>query len=57
MVILQDGRKILLNEEQVCSIEPKERGMAQLRMSNGDTWLVQNPPYQEWENDLIRRND
>lgn len=54
-VILTDDRQIIINEEQVCSIEPVGH-VAKIRMSNGDEWMVRSPTFAEWENDVIKRD-
>ena len=54
-ITLQDKRKILINEEQVCSIE-NLNGAAKIKMSNGDEFVCVSPSYEQWANDLITRD-
>jgi hypothetical protein len=53
-------KDIGINENQVCSFEEIEIlhptlniiKATEVRMSNGDQWIVINPPYEEWQIDL-----
>jgi hypothetical protein len=56
VIILQDKRKIVINEEQVCSIEDFN-GAARIKMSNGDQFVCISPTFEQWENDTLRRDD
>ncbi len=53
----EDGLDLILNEEQISSIEGTDSGNARIRMSNGDVWVVDSPKHVEWENDCLRRLD
>jgi hypothetical protein len=59
-ITLRDGKKILINEDQVSSIFPPDHyplteGFTKIKMSNGDEYLITNPPYDQWHNDLFVR--
>ncbi len=65
---LYSGRIKLINENQVCSIDPIDPvgpvgptdpvdptapGNCRIRMSNGDEFFVVKPSYKQWENDTF----
>ena len=53
-VVLENGKRIILNESHVVTIEPKGKH-ALLKMSDGQELIVADPPYQAWENDCHTR--
>lgn len=55
LVVLDTGKRKLINESQVVSVEEHEKGYAILRMSNGDELIIKEPPYADWENDYHSR--
>ena len=55
LIVLIDGKRKLINESQVVSIEEQEHGCAYLRMSNGDEFVIKEPNYENWENDYHSR--
>ena len=57
LIVLENGKKKLINENQVVSVEEREKGYAYLRMSNGDEFTVQEPAYDDWENDFHSRKN
>ena len=56
LVLLENDKKMLINEAQVVSVEEYENGYARLKMSNSDVFIVKNPNYEEWENDYHSRH-
>jgi len=56
LVTLSDGREILINEDQICSIEEWENG-AKICMSNGSEYFCKIPSYNQWKNDYHIRED
>ncbi len=55
VLLADDGKKKLINEAQVVSVEEREHGNACLRMSNGDEIIIKSPNYEAWENDYHSR--
>lgn len=55
LVQLGNGKKKLINECHVVSVEECEEGKACLRMSNGDEIIITSPSYEDWENDFYSR--
>jgi len=58
VVQLKGGLTKIINEAQVVSVEKQDsdgQAYAYIRMSNGDNFLVENPPYEDWENDCHSR--
>lgn len=56
---LKDGKIRLINEDQVCTVEPGEKldcniRAAIVRMSNGEELIVISPDWDQWENDLFQ---
>lgn len=49
-VILEDGRKIIMCEYSVCSVERDQSNpeVSIVRMCNGDEWRVVAPKYDSW---------
>lgn len=54
-VTLIDGRKKLVNEDQICTVESGglngKQEIARVKMSNGDVLDVIDPSYDQWEAD------
>jgi len=55
-ITLKNGKKILINEDQVCTVKQTEEGL-NLTMSNGESMIITSPTYEEWENDEFIRRD
>ncbi len=55
-ITLEDGSRLLVNEDQVCIVEPVEDDMVRIHMSNGRSLLCRSPTYLEWENDKFFGN-
>lgn len=53
-VVLTDGSHRIINEQQICSIQP-QTGYVLLRMSNGEELSVLSPTWEEWYNDVLNR--
>jgi len=54
-VILIDGRTIGVNQKHICSFSKKileDQNYTELRMSNGDVWIVVDPSWQAWFPDI-----
>lgn len=59
LATLDDGKKRLINEDQVCTVGPGAKGdnnlrHAVVRMSNGEELIVVDPDWDQWENDLFQ---
>lgn len=52
-VELLDETKILINDDQICSIEKGPLNMAIITMSNGNIHRVKSPDFCGWENDVF----
>ena len=57
-LITQDNKTFLINELQVSSIQQgdrldKDKHFAIIRMANGDEFIVKDPEFGAWENDLF----
>lgn len=52
---IKNTEEILINEDQICSIEPDTSNTVLLRMSNGEFLRVTEPTWQEWKNDYLSR--
>lgn len=53
--VLEDGKQkqVTINQKQICSFQEIEIGLnskkaIELRMSNGDVWIVLSPDYTSW---------
>lgn len=55
LVKLSDGRELLLNELQVCSVDPQEDSVL-VRMADGEVFQVSDPPWEQWLNDFLARS-
>lgn len=55
-VILSSGEKIIINEDQVCTVR-KEDELTVVRMSNSELLQLTSPTYEQWENDEFIRRD
>ena len=62
LVTLYGGKRIIINEIQICSVESKTKQSpyddetgALVRMSNGDVFDVILPRWEEWHNDVLVR--
>jgi len=49
------SKQIIINENQVSTIEPGPKGTAIVKMSNGDTLVTLDPDYEAWVADVIVR--
>ena len=47
------SRYKIINELQIVSVE-REGQFARIIMSNGDAYTISDPPYESWENDLLK---
>ena len=54
-VTLVDGREVLINEVQVCTIKP-DNGNAVVTMSDGEKLVLSSPTFEEWMNDFLSRS-
>lgn len=54
-VTLENKEKIIINLGQICTIERKSK-YTLISMSNGGELWVINPTYEEWDNDLYKKN-
>ena len=52
VITLKDGKKILINEDQVCSILKTSEGLAEIHMSNGEIYICVHPTHDAWLNDF-----
>lgn len=54
--VLLVGNELLINEDQICSIEPASDCVI-IKMSNGDVHKTTHPTYIQWKNDYYAKND
>ena len=54
LVTLSDGGTRIINEFQICSIEPQSSYVV-LHLSNGESLQVSDPTWDEWLNDVLNR--
>jgi hypothetical protein len=52
LIHLENGQKVLINEQQVATVQPDVKGRAIVKMSNGDEFVVVSPAYDAWEDDF-----
>lgn len=55
MIKLENDQEMIINEDQVCSVQIHENNMAMITMSNGQIIVCKSPSYSEWKNDLYIR--
>ena len=55
LVTLENKEKVIINLGQICTVERMPK-YTLVSMSNGRELLVINPSWEEWDNDLYKKN-